>query len=198
MNTLAPTVPGPSLNSDSDDSGTGAPASDSGIHDALLEAHDSAKSLFDHASMMQKRMETVTQELNSLAKMGASVTSEDVISGVGKLVAAGSDPMKMAGVLADMPDGGEALQAWVAQHAQQQQQVQQHYQQLHVIAQHEMGASALRALAGHLGGLPGLPAMTEPEAGGGPLPQPAPVAAHSSAPIFNPLTVSSPTVPGVH
>lgn len=152
------------------------------IHDALSSAHDTAQALFKHTSMLTKRMEGVGQELNKLTKLGDTVTPEDVIEGVGNLVAKGSDPMQMTNVLADMPQGGVALASWVQQHAQQQAQVTQQFEMQHKLAQHELGASALRALAGHTGVLPGAspheafaPPGVAPTAGDASTAAPAPV-----------------------
>lgn len=159
------------------------------IHDMLTGAHDSAQALFQHTSMLTKRMEGVGQELDKLVKLGDTVTPEDVIEGVGTLVAKGSDPMQMAGVLADMPAGGAALSAWVKQHAQQQAMVTQQFAQQHALAQHELGVSALRSLAGHHGELPGamahpaFAAPAPPAPGGDPAPMPA---------TDNPLGASAP------
>jgi hypothetical protein len=155
---------------------TGTPQAQPNVHDMLAQAHDSAKALFDQTGTAMRRMETIKGELTKLAKLGDTVTPEEVIESAGEIISKGVDPMEMANVLADMPQGGVALATWVQQHLQQQQQLAQALEQQHALARHEMGASALRMMAGHHGELAGAPphAAFAPQA-------PAPASAAPSA-----------------
>ena len=117
---------------------------------ALSQAHDMARSRFLKTGQVMDRVDKIRTELTTLAKLGDTVTPEDVIKGAGKLVASGMDPMQMASLLADMPtNGGVALANWVAQHAQAMTQKEAQFGQVHAQARHESGVAALRLLAGH-------------------------------------------------
>lgn len=74
-----------------------------------------------YAKMRQaeKMMDSVKNGLVELAKLGDTVTTEDLIRESGKLVAEGLDPKQMAGMLADAPEKGDLLSEWVDQHLQQ-------------------------------------------------------------------------------
>lgn len=67
----------------------------------------------------EKMMDSVKNGLVELAKLGDTVTTEDLIRESGKLVAEGLDPKQMAGMLADAPEKGDLLSEWVDQHLQQ-------------------------------------------------------------------------------
>lgn len=80
------------------------------------QANQQHKQLMEGAT----RLDKVRRELDSLMKLGDSVTVEEVIKGAGALVGAGFSPMSTAQLLSSMPTtGGEALQAWVEQQDQQ-------------------------------------------------------------------------------
>lgn len=87
--------------------------------------------------------------LDSLAKMGDMVTQKDVVDGASKLVASGLGAEAIAGMLADMPPDGAALQGWVAQHDQELRQREAQLQQATQMVRFQMGTSALKLLATH-------------------------------------------------
>lgn len=86
-------------------------------------------------------------ELAKLASMGDAVTPEDVIKGAGALVAHGLSPIAMASLLADMPEGGVALQGWVQQHLQGLEQREQQLSQVQGQVRHQQTQAALHLLA---------------------------------------------------
>jgi hypothetical protein len=124
-----------------------------GLRSRLLQAHAMAKAQFDKTSDLVARADRVRSGLQSLTALGDMITPEDVIKEAGKLVAGGADPLVLAGVLADMPQngGGEALQGWVGMHVQQAAAAEQQVMQVHALAQHHLGTTALHALQAHTG-----------------------------------------------
>jgi len=113
-------------------------------------AHDVASARLDKLDAAGALLGKVRTELDSLVKMGDTVSQDDVIKSSGKLVAAGLAPMAVAGLLADMPQaGGEALQAWVRQHDMQVRQREQQLATVHAQARHQAGIAGMQLLAGH-------------------------------------------------
>ena len=101
---------------------------------------------YDKLTSARSTLDKVRVEMDSLVKLGDSVTPEDVIKAAGGLVAAGLEPAAVASLLGDMPEGGQALQAWVAQHDQDVQQREAQLNQVHRAVRHQMGATAMRTL----------------------------------------------------
>ena len=147
----------------------------SGAPPSLETQHDQLVAKYSKATEARAMLDKVRLQMDSLAKLGDSVTPEDVIKSAGKLVAAGLEPNAMASLLADMPQNAEALQSWIASHDQQVTQREQQLDQVHGAIQHQMGATGLRLLmqnkakemmagAGAMGG-----GGTAPAAGSNPL-----------------------------
>ena len=114
----------------------------------LASAHQNALAMYGKTSEAMGRFAKIQQGLGKLATLGDSITPEDVIKEAGVLVGHGESPQQLAALMADMPtSSGEALAGWVAQHLQMVQQNVAKMQQVHAGAQHEMGVSALHALA---------------------------------------------------
>jgi hypothetical protein len=119
---------------------------------ALQGAHESASAMYKKTGEASDHVETMVGELGDLAKLGPSVTPDDVIDAAGRLAAnSASSPHELAAALADMPEGGEALASWVQQHLQRYQQMAQQVAQAHAVIRHETAVSAMRRLAGALG-----------------------------------------------
>lgn len=115
----------------------------------LFATASAQKAQFTKLAEARSMLDKVRVELTSLDKLGDLVTSEDVIRGAGKLVAAGLSPMAMAKLLSDLPEQGPAINAWLASHAQAVGQREQQLDPVLAEARHQLGVSALRALAGH-------------------------------------------------
>ena len=147
---------------------------------ALDQIHSANKAQFEKVDSSRQTLLKVRAELDKLAKLGDSVTTEDVIKAGGGLVAAGLTPKAVAGLMATLPQGGgEALAGWVQQHEQMLEQQEQQNQQMHQLAAHQMGASAIHALASH---------AHEAQAAQAPqAPKSMPPAAAAAAPASNPL-----------
>jgi hypothetical protein len=109
-----------------------------------------AQAQFKATGMAVSRMEKIRAQMASLAKLGPSVTPEDVIEHAGKLVSGGEDPVQLAGLMSDMPvNGGEALAAWVAMHEQTTAQNEAKLAQAHEAARHQLGVASLHELVRH-------------------------------------------------
>lgn len=127
-----------------------SPAPAGGPMQAIQADHDFAKAQFTQLSKARASMDKVRSALDGLSKLGDTVSPDDVIEASGKLVASGMDPVKIASLLADMPsNGGEALAAWVGQHAAGSMAKEKQIDQALAVARHELGVSALRELALH-------------------------------------------------
>src|SRR6202012_2972788 len=120
-----------------------------GIHPALQAAHDQASAQYAATGKAMGRMDKIRTGLGALTKMGSAVTPEDVIEGAGKLVAGGESPMEVASLLADMPQGGEALTAWLAEHTATTAAKEAQIKSVHEAARHQLGVSSIHALAAH-------------------------------------------------
>lgn len=137
------------------------------------DLQDQAALRFQRMQEATSKLAVVRKELDGLTALGDMVTQDDVVKAASGLVAAGLGSVQVAGLLADMPDSGPALQAWVAQHDKQTQVREAQAQQALAVTRHQMGLTALRHLMGA-------------SAEGGPSPQPP------SAPS-NPLTLNGPS-----
>lgn len=115
----------------------------------IMAAHGQAAAQVGKLKQATAMAGHISGELDTLAAMGDQVTPEDVIKGAGVLVGHGADPMQMATLLADMPQGGEALASWLQQHAQQLQQTTAGLQQQLAVARHTAGVAALHGIAMH-------------------------------------------------
>ena len=132
---------------------------------ALDQIHSANKAQFEKLDTSRQTLLKVRAELDKLAKLGDSVTAEDVIKAGGGLVAAGLTPKAVAGLMATLPQGGgEALAGWVQQHEQMLEQQEQQNQQMHQMAAHQMGVSAIHALASHAHEAQGAQAPMSPAA----------------------------------
>lgn len=121
-----------------------------GALSAMQSSQDQAKALFQQTGKAMTHIQLMNQQLASLAKLGDTVTPEDVIKSAGDMVASGSfSPNEAASILSDMPTNGAGIAQWVSGHLQQNEQVMEQVAKQHAIAQHEVGASALRTLVAH-------------------------------------------------
>ena len=117
------------------------------VEQAVGKAHTQAAGQLAQLTKQKTMVGNVKSELDKLSALGESVTPEDVIKGAGLLVGKGADPMAMASLLADMPQGGQALAAWLQQHDTQLAQNEQQLDQMLAGARHQAGSAALHVLA---------------------------------------------------
>ena len=126
------------------------PAAPNPMLTAMASAHGQARARFGQTREATGNAQLVRSALDSLLERGDTVRPEDVIDEAGRVVAGGIDPMQMATLLADMPEGGPALQGWLQAHEQQFAQQQAQLAQAHEAARHQLGTSAIRMLAAHV------------------------------------------------
>lgn len=130
----------------------GAPqAAAGGLINTLEHQHGYFRAMYQNLSQTQSKLAMVGDSLAKLVKLGPAVTVDDVMEQARGLVAAGVEPKALASVLADMPpgQGGEPLAGWVIQHSQTVAQRAQALAPLLAQSRQELGASAIRLLAGH-------------------------------------------------
>lgn len=128
------------------------PSGHSPLESSINTAHKAARGQVSKLQDSLKIADQTRQELATLSALGDQVTPEDVIKGAGALVGKGADPMEMAGLLADMPQGGQALSSWLQQHEAKLGQNEQALQQQLGTARHTAAMAALHSLAmNHIG-----------------------------------------------
>lgn len=125
------------------------PAGGSAMMQHFGDLQDQAAARFAKMKQACQTLDKVRKELDHLVALGDTVTQEDVVKAGSGLVAAGLGAAAVAGILADMPDGGEALQGWVVQHDQETQQREAQAQRALAITRHELGLTAFRHIIGH-------------------------------------------------
>jgi hypothetical protein len=125
--------------------------------DSLESAHQSAKAQFGKIDKAQRSSEMVRKEMDSLVKLGDAVTAEDVVEGLGKMVANGLSPEPLIAMMAGdqakgqppMPESGTALAAWLQAHEQQFAQIEGQIAQAHAASQQQLGQAATKVLLAH-------------------------------------------------
>lgn len=85
-------------------------------------------------------------QLEKLQKLGDTVSPDDVVEAAGKMVDQGADPLALAGLLADMPDGGGAIAGWLAQHTAALAAQKSQLAAVHEALRHQLGVTSLHAL----------------------------------------------------
>lgn len=155
----------------------------------MTALHDMTRSKYDKLAEAKGLLEKVKKELLPLAKMGDTVSQDDVIHAAGKLVGHGLGAGAVAGILADMPQDGQPLAAWVAQHLMGIQQREQQLAPILTGTQHELGVHALQLLAAH--SIHGGPAVPPQEAQAAPSPAAAPAADANALGATGPSTNAS-------
>lgn len=120
-------------------------------------AHQQAKATTAKINQASTTLDSVRNELDKLVAMGDSITSDDVLEGMSKLVAGGVDPKQLLSMIAGnpdsgvppMPESGEALAGWIGQQDQLIKTNEAQASKAQAIAQHQQGVAAMRLLAGH-------------------------------------------------
>jgi hypothetical protein len=107
---------------------------------------DQVSAAYDKLKAGQQMLDKVRKGLDTLVKLGDTISQEDVIKVAGKLVAAGLTPEGMATLLSEMPEKSEMLQEWIAKHDQDVTQREQQLNQMTDQYRHQMGAMAMEQL----------------------------------------------------
>lgn len=147
--------------------------------EAMNQQHQQMRAQLDKIEEQAERQRVVREQLNHLKTLGDLVSEDDVVKSASKIVAAGAPPMMIAGLLADMPSGAEALKEWIV--GQEKVFAQKEAQMSQVLGglRHQTGLAALRLLAADsFGGMmaPGAPPASNPL-----MPQSPPLAAPTPA-----------------
>jgi hypothetical protein len=117
--------------------------------DALKTQHTQLAAMNKKMSEASSTLRKVREGMDRLTALGDIATQDDVVGEAGKLVGHGLDPGAVASLLADMPEGGEPLKAWIAQHDLQIKQREAQQTQVHDQVRHELATTALRVLFAH-------------------------------------------------
>lgn len=116
----------------------------------LSHQHDSMKAQYDKLSQSRSMLDKVRVELDHLSGLGEALDQEAVIKSAGKLVSHGLGASAMASLLADMPEGGEALHDWVTGHEQTLAKQEAQIDPALAEMRHHLGLAGLRLIAAHL------------------------------------------------
>lgn len=84
--------------------------------------------------------------LQSLAKLGDTVTPADVVKGSEQLVAGGLDPMGIAGMLSEMPGKPDQIAQWIAGHLQDVGKRQEQLARTRTAVGYELGVQSLKSI----------------------------------------------------
>ena len=125
--------------------------------DSLEAAHQTAKAQFGKLDKAQSQSAMVRNQMDQLIRLGDAVTADDVVEGLGKMVAGGLSPEPLIAMMAGnaqtgdppMPESGTGLAAWLQAHEQKFAQIEQQIAQAHAIAQHQLGQAATKVLLAH-------------------------------------------------
>lgn len=177
-----PTNPGPEVQEAQPSAGLGGspPQPDgSAMTSHYHGGQEEAAARYQKMMEAKRKLDATRTQMDWLLGLGDTVTTEDLVVAAGKLVAQGLGAVAMAGLLADAPEAGEALQTWVQQQEVQIQQREAQAQQALDTTRHEMGVAALKTLiaASHEGGQIQQPMAPTPDS----TPQPASSEASNAA-----------------
>ncbi len=113
-------------------------------------AQDAAAAQFGKVKEAQGKVQASRAAVDQLIKLGDTVSTEDVVKAAGGMVAAGIGAVDVATLLAGMPiQGGEALQAWVGQQAEQVAQMEAQVKVALRQAGYALGVASLKSVIGH-------------------------------------------------
>ena len=117
------------------------------LTNAMGQAHSGLRSRYEKLREAESRISVARVVMDELAAMQDTVTQDDVVKGAGRLVAAGGGAAEVAGMLAEMPPDGEALQGWVAQKDAGLQRIEALLEEQMSAARYQMGVGALQHIA---------------------------------------------------
>lgn len=132
-----------------------APAPTMTQEQAITKAHTGAQAQFDKLRKAEQTMGQAKAVLGKLTALGDAVTEEDVIKSMGQLVEIGLSPAQLAAGMADMPQGGVALQGWLSEQEQRLGQAEQAMGMQLAKARGSLMATSLHLLAHHAQAIPG-------------------------------------------
>jgi hypothetical protein len=136
------------------------PAAASSPHPILAAAQSNLageQAKYDKLTKAQQQSTMVRGEMDQLLKLGDSVTADDVVEGLGKMVAGGLSPEPLIAMMsgdpqigeAPMPESGAGLATWLQAHEQKFAQFEQQIAQAHSAAAHAVGVAGVQGLVAH-------------------------------------------------
>ena len=123
------------------------PPSDMMQYFSALQDHAAAR--YQRVRQVEANLELVRKELDGLVALGDLVSQDDLTAAATQLVSAGLGAAAVAGVLADAPDGGAALQGWLAQKDLEIRGKEQQMEAAVALTRHEMMLASLRHIIAH-------------------------------------------------
>ncbi len=128
------------------------PDAHAGLAGTIGKAHDAASAQLSKLQAAKTLVSHIRSGLENLTKLGDMVGAEDVIKAAGDIVGKGGDPIALAGMLANMPEGGQAIQSWVTEQAAKLAQNEAQLTQQLNLAKHQTASAALHVMAmDHIG-----------------------------------------------
>lgn len=113
------------------------------------DAQAAAAAQFQKIKEAQARARATRKELDWLLSLGDTVTQDDAVKAGSGLVAGGIPAVQVAGILAQMPDGGPALQAWIQHMDAEAQKAEAKVAGAMQGARYHLGLIALKTLIAH-------------------------------------------------
>ncbi len=110
---------------------------------------ESARGRFSKMKEAETQAMAILDEMGGLNALGDTVTSQDVVKGFAGIVAAGVPAVTLATILADMPEQGQALQAWVKQQFEHAITAEQKVSQVLNESRHQLLLAGLHHVIGH-------------------------------------------------
>lgn len=126
-----------------------AKAPPSEIMQKFGSAKNQVKAQFNQLAEAKKQISATKFEIGQLRDLGDTVTAKDVVKHSAGIVAAGVPAVEVATILADMPEGGQQLQAWVVQKYEEATANEGKVNKLMGIAQHQLAVTSLQNILAH-------------------------------------------------
>ncbi len=121
----------------------------SGMMKHFNSREDTAAAQFKTIKESKSQIDSVMTEFQKLTELQDTVTSKDVVKGCAGIVAAGVPAIQMASILADMPEQGQELQAWVKKEFDLAVQADQKVVQTMEYLRHQMISAGFQTLIAH-------------------------------------------------
>lgn len=110
---------------------------------------DTAAEQFKTIKESKAQIDSVMTEFKKLTDLQDTVTTKDVVKGCAGIVAAGVPAVQMASILADMPESGQQLQAWVKHEYEQAVTGDQKISEAMNYLRHQLMTASLHTLIAH-------------------------------------------------
>lgn len=144
-----PVVKAPLAQAPQNELGAGAPPP-SPMAQHFGDAASAAAAQYAQVKEAVVHVAAVRKELDGLVALHDTITSDDVVKAASAITGSGAmSAAEVATLLAEMPEGGEALASWVSDKDQSVSQMETQLEQAISISRHRMGVTALKQLMAH-------------------------------------------------